>query len=197
MAYSSNDFLFTVRGNLTSGEIFANNWAGVRTDGGASTQDFGDALHDFYGTLAAVWFPDDTTITACSVKTLDSGISNDLSWAAITGENTQDPLPTQLGVRVSLFSGTGPTRGGPFLAGWAKQVNTAGGLLTTDVQDDIIEALEAMVTTLGTVDWALGIDSPTAAAVRAVTSARVGRRFDVIRKRANDVAESYVTTDFT
>jgi len=197
MAYSTDDFLFTVRGTLASGEIFANNWAGVRTDGGAAAQDFGDALHDFYDTLAAVWMPNDTTITSCASKHLSSGITTELSWATITGANTQEPLPNQLGIRVSLFSGTGPTSGGPFLPGWAKQTTDTGGLVTTDVQDDIIAALEAMVTTLGTVDWALGIQSPTAVAVRAVTSARVGRRWDVIRKRANDVSESYVTTDFT
>lgn len=197
MAYTTDDFLFTVRGNLASGEIFANNWAGTRTDSGAPTQAFVDELHTFYADLAALWMPDDTTVTSCQVKTLSSGITNTLAWTTITGANSQDPLPTQLGVRVSLFSGTGPTSGGPFLPGWAKQVNTAGGLVITDVQDDIIEGLETMVTGLGAADWALGIDSPTAAAVRAVTSARVGRRFDVIRKRANEVSESYVTTDFT
>jgi len=185
-----------VRGNLASGEIFANNWAAKRQDPGAGVQDFADDLHAFYASLAATWLPDDTTITQCSVKILSSGITVGLTWATITGANTQEALPTQLGVRVSLYDGDDDLRGGPFLPGWSKQATTAGGLVDATVQSDIIDALDALNTAVQADNWTIGIQSPTQVMVGVATSARVGQRWDVIRKRANDVAESYASTEF-
>lgn len=193
MAYSSGDLLITVRGNLAPAEIWTNTWAFKAVGGTPDYLQVVDALEVFYGDLATNWLPVEFTAVGATVKALDTGITTEAAWNLITGQNVQDILPTQLAVRVSL-SGAGGVQGGPFLPGWSKQASAEDGVIDSGVVTDIIDALDVLNTSTQAADFVIGINRPTTATVVQATQARVGQRFDVIRKRSNNNAEAYAST---
>lgn len=193
MAYSAGDLLITVRGNLDPAEIWTNTWA-FKVDGlNPDYLQVVDALEVFYGALATDWLPVEFTAVGATVKALDTGISTEASWNLITGQNVQDILPTQLAVRVSL-SGAGGVQGGPFLPGWSKQASAEDGVIDSGAVTDIIDGIDTLNTAVQAADFVIGIHRPTNSTVVQATQARVGQRFDVIRKRSNNNAEAYAST---
>lgn len=193
MAYTAGDLLITVRGNLAPAEIWTNTWAFKVSGGAPDWPAVVDALEVFYGALASTWFPNEYTAVGATVKALDTGISTEATWALITGVNAQDILPTQLAVRVSLSDDAGH-QGGPFLAGWSKQASAEDGVIDTGVVTDIIDGMDTLNTAVVAADFVIGIHRPTTLTVVEATQARVGQRFDVIRKRSNNNAEAYAST---
>lgn len=182
--------MVTVRGNLAPSEIWTNTWAFKETDPAAVPQDAVTTLHGFYANLAAEWMPTEFTAVGATIKDLSTGITSDAVWATITGADTQDILPTQLGVRVSLNDNANH-RGGPFLCGFSKIAAAEDGVLDTGCQTDIATELANMAATLATEDYLIGIHRPTTDTVVTATQGRVGQRFDVIRKRSNANMEAY------
>lgn len=193
MAYDAGDILVTVRGSFDPGEIWANVWAFVEVSPGSNPQDAVDGLHAFYAELAALWFPGEYHAISASVKDLATGISVDGEWEALAGSQADDILPTQLAVRVSLSDDIG-TRGGPFLGGWNKATAAEDGLVDNGAQAAVITALNNLDTAVTTDGYRIGIHRPTVPDVRVATMGRVGKRFDVIRKRGNNVPEAYAST---
>lgn len=193
MAYDTGDILVTVRGNLDPGEIWTNTWTFVEVTPGSTPQDVVDDLHAFYAGLAAEWFASEWTSVGAVIKDLASGVSVEAAWESLTGANVQDILPTQLAIRLSLSDEIG-TRGGPFLPGWAKQASAEDGVIDSGVVTDLIAAVGTLDTDATANGYRIGIHRPSVPDVRVATVARVGERFDVIRKRANALSEGYTST---
>lgn len=193
MAYAAGDLLITVRGNLDPAEIWTNTWAFKVAGGDPDFVQVVDALNVFYGALASEWLPTEFSAVGATVKALDTGVSQEGTWTPITGLNEQDILPTQLAIRVSL-SASGGHQGGPFLAGWSKQASSEDGVVDAGVVTDIIDAIGVLDASVQAADFVIGIHRPTTSTVVQATQARVGQRFDVIRKRSNNNAEAYAST---
>lgn len=195
MPYTNDQYRVTVEGNLGSGETFSNTWTFIDDTTGQDVQNAVDLLHDFYGTWDQ-WIDNSASATMARARNLGTNVETIMGWTAVPGTNTNELLPTQLAVRVSLNTASG-LNGGPFLAGWSSQTVTTGGLCITDVQDDVLAGMEALNAALQSAGWRIGIDRPTVPQVSPATRVRIGRRFDVIRKRANDLSESYVSADIS
>lgn len=190
MAYTADDWRVQVRGDLPGGEIWVNTWTFRATDPGASIDDVGTAMHAFYDDLKSNFHNTLWKAVGATWKNLLGGNHGDFAWATITGTDGDDSLPNQDGIRVSL-SGPGGVRGGPFLPGWDLGSLTATGMLNTTAVTDLMTALGTLNTSLQANDWAIAIDRPSVPSIVVATTARVGNRFDVIRRRANQQAESY------
>lgn len=194
MAYSAGQWLITVRGNLTLGEVWTNTWC---FQGDPDTFDVdNDVQPDLNGIYAdlhgfASWFHTDTTSEGATATNLASGISHEMPWAPTVGAAASDPCPTQLALRISLSSGQ--SHGGPFLAGFASGAIGPGGRVENGVITDIGGALEDRFAALDAAGAALALHKPSTTSVVLVTKATLGRRFDVIRRRANQVAEAAAT----
>lgn len=195
MAYTTDDYRFSVTGVLGSFEVFSNTWTVTDIGGTNPVVDCVPALRGFYQAIDD-WLSADMSIDACQVRNLGTNVVTDFTWASIPGLNTQALLPTQLAVRVSLRSALAQN-GGPFIVGWAKQASTDQGLVLPDVVDDLLAAVVAMDNALEAQGYNLAIDRPTGPEVVDASQVRIGSRFDVIRKRANQVMENYVTASLT
>lgn len=193
MAYSAGDILVTVTGTTGSFENWTNSWCfeGIDT---ADEQSAVDALHDFYDELTVNATLSDTwAARSATVRRLLAGVTFIPSWITLFGGNASDQLPTQLAVRVSLTSASGHN-GGPFLSGWSVASNNGTGKLATNDQADIIAALANLDTAIQALGGFIAINRPTGPEVVRAVQGRVGERFDVIRSRGNDTAESYSAT---
>lgn len=195
MAYTADMVRVAVRGTVGSFEAWSNTWSFLDISGTSSADrnQLAADINNFYGDptnvlpyLGTAWHAVGATLTE-----LVDGSTIELPWTTATGTSAVDLLPTQLGVRISLSSGH--HRGGPFLCGFTEVANGATGLLTTTAQNDLVDALELFAGTLTGHDWSLALDRPTVSTVVDVFGAKIGQRFDVIRKRANDTAEAYAT----
>lgn len=191
MAYTNNEYRINVRGTIGSSEIFSNTWAVLDVVGGQSIAEVAPILRGFYADAYLGQVSSHTSAVGATAKNLGTLVQTELSWEEVVGDDLADLLPTQCGIRVSL---TGPlgVHGGPFLAGFSVNATDSEGLYNPASAGIVATALEDMVAALEAAGWNLRIDRPTAATTVAVTQARIGQRFDVIRKRANDLAESYI-----
>lgn len=194
MAYTVNEYRINVRGSFTGGEIWNNTWAVLDVTGGQDIDDAGTIFNVFYedltgftSTMSVDWIA-----VGATAKNLNTGVTTELVWTPQQGAATAAPLPPQLALRVSL-TGVGPVHGGPFLNGFVTSIVDADGQLEGTVRTNIITALETMTDSLSTAGYALRIDRPTAEQTVAVVQGRVGETFDTIRKRRNQLAESYAT----
>ena len=194
MAYTNNEYRVQVRGSLANGtESFINTWTVLDVTTGQDVNELAAIFRDFYIAAAALEMSSWTTIIGARAKNLGTGLVTDLApFVAVDGDDLADPMPTQIGVRVSL---TGPAglNGGPFIPGWSKNAGDEFGLFSHASQ--LATAAHDLCTDLVAAGWQLRIDRPTLSQTVAVLSGRVGKRFDVIRKRANDIVEGY--TAFT
>lgn len=193
MAYTDNEYRVQVRGNVGDSEMWNNTWSFLDLDGAQDPADLGPLLNAFYGDIGgfASWLSNDWVTVGATAKNLMTNALIELPWANQTGSSEGELLPTQLAMRVSL-SGAAGARGGPFLTGFVVAA-VDGSLIDADCVSDFIGALEQFTASLTANDWQLRIDRPTTNVTAAVLAGRVGERFDVIRKRANDTAESYST----
>lgn len=192
MAYVSGDIAVTVRGISSPSESWVNSWAFSPDGGSPNAQACVDALRTFYDDLAGTWFPTEYSAVGARITQLFTGITTDADWIVVDGAATDDIAPTQLAVRLSLRDSAGHN-GGPFLAGWNKLSIAEDGLVDSGAVSAIDTALAAMDTTVLANDYHIGIHLPTTNQVVVASQARIGRRFDVIRKRGNDTAEAYLT----
>lgn len=195
MAFTTDDWRLQIRGDLPGGEIWVNTWCVQATDPGSEIQDAADVFHAFYVALEANFHNTLWTHVGCTAKNLSSGAIFDLDWVGGSGNDGDDSLPNQDGIRISL-SALPQRRGGPFLPGWDLGALTSTGMLNNTAVTALVAALEDVRDDLATANFALAIESPTDLVTSAVTMARVGNRFDVIRKRANSQAESYTAVVF-
>lgn len=192
MAYSAGDVVVEIKGTGIGNEIWSNSWGVTGAVDAASRQLAVDAVHAFYNDIAGL-YGTGTEAAVALVHDKFANVTYIQSFAAVAGTEASKPLPTQLAVRVSLKAGVN-IRGGPFLTGFSiDQVSTTGGLLDSTAQATIVGEVEDLYAQLDADGMALAIDSPTNLAMFDVVEARVGQRFDVIRKRANDILEDYVT----
>lgn len=193
MPYTTNDHEVQVRGTFDNGESWVNVWAFEMQDPGADKADLATALHAFYAEVYLLHISSHTKAVGATVKNLVTDVVTEATWATITGDDLADLLPTQCAVRLSLKA-LPNINGGPFLAGWSVNATDSDGLLNTSDQTGIQSALATLDDALIAADWRIGIKRPTVTDVALATQGRIGQRFDVIRKRANDLAEGYVTT---
>lgn len=193
MPYTVDDVQVLVTGNTGNGETWVNSWT-FRNDGGAGDLTvLGGIVHDFYEGINDEQSAAYSAVAAEAVN-LSTGLRTQLAWSTIIGDDASVILPSQLAVRLSLVAALG-VRGGPFLPGWSNAAITTGGALTTTAQADIGNALGAMFVALAAADWVLSINRPSLDDAVDVLYGKVGRRFDVIRKRANDTPENYITIE--
>jgi hypothetical protein len=195
VAYADGDVLFTVEGNLPGGEVWANVWA--KTGGPAA------ALEGLTADLVAFYEnqEDDRhtgwTVERVTAKDLFSGDIVEQTITPFNGnDSTNAPLPVSTAVRVSL-SALGGVRGGPFLSGYTAGALSAVGQLDITYRNRLVTELDALDESWNALDGSqVGIHRPTTETVVAVTTARVGLVFDVIRGRRNALAESYAVVTF-
>lgn len=192
MAYGDGDWRVSVRGTIGSEESWVNTWAVI-----GPSADFAvmapilahfDTLYTALGGFAA-HLSNEWSAVGATARDLSNGITYDLSWNVIAGASATEKLPNQLAMRVSLSSTLG-VNGGPFLCGFSQNANSDGVIDATTITD-FSGALEDLWANLDGDGTFLGIDRPTIPAVVPVARMRLGARFDVIRRRANDLAEAY------
>jgi hypothetical protein len=190
MAYGPEDYRFTVRGTLNGTEEWANTWCVGSVADAANAVAAAAALHDFYTSVALHGLGSGWQATTCQSRNLDTGVTTDHTWATITGDDLAHMLPNQIAVRVSLSTLSG-VNGGPFLAGFSESANDSTGTLNNTDQSDLADDVETLANDLDAIGCVLSIDRPTVPATVPAVRARVGQRFDVIRKRANELPETY------
>lgn len=190
MAYTNNEYRITVRGTLGTGEIFNNVWSVLDVVGGQSIAEVGPLFHAFYTDVAAEELSSHCDIVGATAKNLGTLVQSEFSWENISGSDLDNMLPSQCAVRVSL-TGPGGTHGGPFLAGFSINAVNDQGLLDPGHADALVAATVTLAEDLVTAGWALRIDRPSIASTVVASTVRVGERIDVIRKRANELSESY------
>lgn len=189
MAYAATEYRIQVRGALLDGaESFYNTWTVLDEGATSDIDDVFAALHDMYAAFAAQEMSSHTTVLGATARQLSTGLLSEATWATITGDDLANPLPSQMAVRISLSAGAG-VRGGPFIPGWS--INSGDGDGKYQHAAALATAVGDFTNDLNTAGWQLRLDQPTLEQTAQVTSGRVGARFDVIRKRANDVAETY------
>lgn len=194
MPYSAGEYLVLVEGDTGNQDPWVNTWCFKDTLGSQDPQDVVDILHAFYVDIAplqgAAFSSDSAT-----VRDLFTNVLTPASWVSQLGGDASPILPPQIAVRVSLYSAIGQN-GGPFIGGWSNAANDTGGVLDSAAKTDITGGLTTMAAALSAADWSLQINRPTSPETVTVTQAKVGSRFDVIRRRANEIAENYSVVPF-
>lgn len=192
MAYAAGDALVRVEGTLAGSEAFANVWAFKSVSNASDAQDVADQLHTFYDAYFTAHSTDRATVVSCSYTPLFTGGNIALDWTTITGAVATDLLPTECALRLSFRTLPGNTRGGPFLPGFCVNALDADGMLDSTAHTNMTTYVSDLVADIaGSTPAQPGIHSPTTTSVIEATSIRVGRVFDVIRKRRNDLPENY------
>lgn len=189
--YVPQDYSIRVEGTLVDAESFANTWCVIDQVSGADIDDAIAAFHAFYDSLSFMW-PASTHVVNAHWRRLDGFAFGDGAWSTIDGTGAGNSLPTECAVRVSLSAPLG-TRGGPFLPATRTGEVVADGGLESGTQGLIVTALGDLDTALQAADWKLGIDQSSSETTAQATVARVGRIFDVIRRRRNNLPEAYAS----
>lgn len=194
MAWTTDSYQVIAEGATAGDDRWVNVWSFLRADPGADIADLEAALISFYSALEG-FLADTWTCDNMRIKNLGTGVYVDQPQSALAGTSEGNPLPPQIAVRSSLKASPN-INGGPFLAGWAATQVDADGQLLAATQQEIADQVETMQTNLLVNDWVLCISRPTLEVMIAAEQVRVGQRFDVIRRRANDQPEQYVTIVF-
>lgn len=191
VAYVAGDYRFIISGNLDNGEIWSNTWASRGITNSTERDACIPAFHSFYEAVYADKISSHCHAVRCVSRNLFTDEVVEQAWVTIDGDDLADLLPTQCAVRVSLNSQDGHS-GGPFIAGWSVNAAQEDGLLEPFSATVVADAMDDLANDLRTAGaFGLGVDSIKDSVVYQVDRGRVGQRFDVIRKRANDLAESY------
>lgn len=191
MAYVVGDIRVQIQGTLPGGEIFSNTWAVEgAVDAAARTAAVG-RIHNFYNQIQGL-LSDQYNAQVATVRDLFANVTYDEFFDDVPGTDTEVPLPTSTAIRVSLSGGTN-VQGGPFLSGFTVTDLVSPGVLASAAQATIADEVEDLAEELDGLGLSLALDSPKNLALFTVHTVRVGERFDVIRKRANDLLESYET----
>lgn len=194
MAYNDGDYLFTVRGTMAGSEEFSNTWACKSVDQGTNLTAVVDALNTFYDTLATGATPiwnDETVISSLRAQDLFVGEDVPVVWNSITGNSNTVLMPTECSLRISL-SGGGRHRGGPFLPPMRSASLDKDGRVLTGYQSAVADALVGLLNDVDAAGAQVALHAPSLTAVVDLTSAKVGRVFDAIRRRRNELPEDYL-----
>lgn len=193
MTYAAGDWRVVVRGALCDGaESWFNSWTVKDPGGTEDPTDLAVAFQTLYTDIFDLEISSHTTRVGATARNLLTSATVEMSIGTDAGNDLADPMPSQVAARVSLSSSS-VVRGGPFIAGWSKNAGDDSGLLSSANQTGLATAVEDFWATIDGLGWVLSIDRPSVETTVPVAAARVGQRFDVIRKRANDIAEAYVT----
>lgn len=194
MPYTNDHYLILVEGDTGGLDSFVNTWAVEDVGAVQDPQDAVDIIHAFYDGINDEQSAAYQALSASIVHLID-GTKTEADWAAVVGGDASPVLPTQIAVRLSL-RGALNVNGGPFLPGWSNAANDGGGILTATAQADIETAFTALRDAMTAADWRLCINRPTVEDLAPVFQAKVGRRFDVIRRRANEQPEQYAVINW-
>lgn len=197
MAFTADDYQVTASGTLAGGEVWYNSWGAIRTDGAATVADLIAQFQAFYADVFALHICNETTLNNISAKNLFTELVTEspVNPVGTGSDSSTAPMPNQLAIRVSLKSNPN-VNGGPFLAGWSTAAASADGDLLAADHSGLVTAVEDLRDNLVANDWQLAIMSPTASTAYSVDQARIGQRYDIIRKRANERLEDYSTIAF-
>lgn len=191
MAYVNGDILVEVKGVTSGPEIWSNTWAVEGATSLALKEEAVARVHNFYNQIDAL-LCDTWEAQVATVHDLFANTSQDVFFDDVAGTSAFGPLPQQIAVRVSLSAGVN-VRGGPFLTGFASDRVDADGLFDSASQIIVADEAEDLAEELAAEGLGLALHSPTNTALFTVYQVRVGQRFDIIRKRANEILESYQT----
>jgi hypothetical protein len=191
VAYTANEYKIVVAGTVGTYEAWSNDWCVL--DVGA-TDPIATAVaqvRGFYNDLTADLH---TSWHAASVHTynLSSGAATTPTWTSFAGANVSPILPTQVAVRVSLDDLIGH-HGGPFIPGYTNASLSSIGTFDTAFRGRLLGAVEGLASGLLANGFQLRINRPSVGSTVAALQARVGTRFDVIRKRSDNTPESYAS----
>lgn len=192
MPYIDTEWAVLLEGTLPSDEVWANRWtvqeSVVDPDEAALVTAFRVLYISWAGVCNVGW-----TCSKITLRNLVNGEIRQPTFALIDGdEELADPLPTECAIRISLTAGAGH-RGGPFLAGVAADALDSDGRMAAASLTGFIDALEQFFVDVEAAGYTVRLDSPTTTSTRALTSCRIGRTFDVIRRRRNQVPESFTS----
>lgn len=192
MAYTVEQFQVIASGTAPGGEVWYNSWCVLDPTTSGDVDEIQSAFAAFYADIAALAVSDQWTYNFLRCKNLGTEVVYDLAVnPALAGsDTTNDPLPNQLAVRVSLKA-LPNINGGPFLTGFTTAAVGDSGELANGTLLDIVQAVDDLSTNLTGNQFAIGIQRPSALTCVEAESARVGAKFDVIRKRANERLENY------
>jgi hypothetical protein len=195
MPYTANEYLIVVTGRLQGPEVWSNTWAvldvGAATPTSSAVAQVRGFYNDIIGEFSNEWHAD-----AASVKQLSTGISSPATWETFAGSDAGDDLPSECAIRVSLDDQQGH-RGGPFLGGFTTNALASDGRVAAATVTVIAGALDALASGLVSNGYQLRINRPTVSQTVVALRGRVGTVYDVIRKRRNNIAESYTSVDLT
>lgn len=191
MAYTDEEYLVTVNGRIADGEIWANVWCILRTDDTKAVQVGVNQIRGFYNDLIAS-LSNDWHADSAHVRNLGTGVSFAASWETFAGEAGADNLPTECALRLSLSDLAGHN-GGPYLSGFTVANLEGAGKAAIGTQTAIVGAVDALASGLLANGFQLRLNRPSVSQTVAPLQAKVGRTYDVIRKRRNQSDESYST----
>lgn len=191
MPYVDTEWAVILEGALPSGEVWANRWTVqenvIDPDQAALTTAFRVLYISWAGVCHVDW-----TCTSLTYRNLVTGTVITPTFALIQGEEElAAPLPTECALRVSLSAAPG-RHGGPFLAGVAADALDENGQMSAASLVGFSDALEQFFVDADAAGYNVRLDSPTDVGTKELTQCRIGRTFDVIRRRRNQVAEGFI-----
>ena len=190
MPYVDTEWAVLVEGRLAGGEVFSNRWTVAETDVGADIVDALTAFHTMYVGWAGLMFQG-WRVDTIEARNLVTSVTESFPFDSIEGDGGEFALPTECAIRVSL-SAAGNRHGGPFISGWdTTNIDSESQLEATEAAN-FRNNVNALIVALAAADFELRLDSPTDTETKAITQGRVGRTFDVIRKRRNAIPEQYL-----
>lgn len=196
MPYADTEWAVIISGELPAGEVWANRWTIAETDVGADLLAAAGAFHAVYASWAGVC-DSDWKANNISFRNLVNGGVVQPAWVQIVGEEgDSSPLPTECALRVSL-SAMPNRKGGPYFCGVSTDHVDNSGQMAAVSLVGFVSALEALFDDLVAADFALRLDSPSDTETKEISACRVGRTFDVIRRRRNQIPESYINVPVT
>lgn len=193
MAYTANEFLVIVEGTIASSEIWSNTWCVLDTVGGQDRQVAVNIVHSFYNAILGALSDQCIGLTA-TTRELSTSVSTPRAWDDTPGSLSADLLPTECAVRVSL-NDRNNHRGGPFLCGFTISSVESDGRLLELHQVLLADEVQDLAQNLLGLGWQLRINRPSVGNTVVALEGKVGEVFDVIRKRRNDIPESYLVRD--
>lgn len=191
MPYVDTEWAVIVEGVLPGSENWANRWTIRETGVGADLDDATAEFRALYTSWAGLC-PTSWSATMITFRNLVNSTVVTPAWSPVDGEvDDAGPLPTECALRVSLSAAPG-RHGGPFMAGAATSTVDSDGRIFPTFLTGFIAALEDLQANLVAADFQLVLDSPSDTETKDITAVRIGRTFDVIRKRRNNIPEAYI-----
>lgn len=191
MPYLDTEWAVVVEGALPSSEVWANRWTVQEQTLSPDQAALTTAIRGFYLVWAGIC-ANDWTATMLTYRNLVTSDVVTPTWAVVQGdEETANPLPTECAIRISLSAANG-RRGGPFMSGLHVGVVDTDGRAKSAEITPMASGLADLFDQADAAGYAFRLDSPTDTGTNALTAARIGRTFDVIRRRRNQVPEAYV-----